>query len=246
MMLLFNQLQTYLFLALVLFAIGLYGVLARRSLIAILISVELILNAASINFMAFNRFLAPHPAVGQVITLFIMAVAAAVIMIFTWRRDKLSLAISLTCSTIPVILAWSLFYKLHNAVTMAKPIITQVNWLVSDAVIVPFGFLLDPVSLLMLSIVATISWLIQIYSIGYMEGDPGFARYYADLSLFAMSMLSLVTASGMLQLFVSWELVGLASYLLIGFWYEKFSPSEAGKKAFVVTRFGDIGFLMGP
>jgi NADH:ubiquinone oxidoreductase subunit K len=76
-MLLFNQLQTYLFLALVLFAIGLYGVLARRSLIAILISVELILNAASINFMAFNRFLAPNPAVGQVITLFIMAVAAA-------------------------------------------------------------------------------------------------------------------------------------------------------------------------
>ena len=76
-MLLFNQLQTYLYLALVLFVIGLYGVLARRSLIAILISVELILNAASINFTAFNRFLAPHPAVGQVITLFIMAVAAA-------------------------------------------------------------------------------------------------------------------------------------------------------------------------
>src|SRR5512135_1274788 len=76
-MLLFNQLQTYLFLALVLFVIGLYGVLARRNLIAILISVELILNAASINFMAFNRFLAPAPAVGQIITLFIMAVAAA-------------------------------------------------------------------------------------------------------------------------------------------------------------------------
>lgn len=76
-MLVFNQLETYLYLALLLFAIGLYGVLVRRSLIAILISVELILNAASINFMAFNRFLAPTPAVGQVITLFIMAVAAA-------------------------------------------------------------------------------------------------------------------------------------------------------------------------
>ncbi|MEW6657509.1 MAG: NADH-quinone oxidoreductase subunit L [Thermodesulfobacteriota bacterium] len=169
----------------------------------------------------------------------------AVIMIFTWRRHKLSLAISLTCSTIPLILAWSLFFRLKDAVTMAKPIVTQVNWLVSDAVIVPFGFLLDPVSLLMLAIVATISWLIQVYSIGYMEGDPGFARFYADLSLFGMSMLSLVSASGMLQLFISWELVGLASYLLIGFWYEKFSASEAGKKAFVVTRFGDIGFFMG-
>lgn len=77
MMLVFNQLNTYLYLALLLFAIGLYGVLARRSLIAILISVELMLNAASINFMAFNRFLAPTPAVGQIITLFIMAVAAA-------------------------------------------------------------------------------------------------------------------------------------------------------------------------
>lgn len=76
-MLVFNQLETYLYLALLLFAFGLYGVLARRSLIAVLISVELILNAASINFMAFNRFLAPHPATGQIITLFIMAVAAA-------------------------------------------------------------------------------------------------------------------------------------------------------------------------
>ncbi|MGA8571266.1 MAG: NADH-quinone oxidoreductase subunit NuoK [Desulfobaccales bacterium] len=93
-MLLFNHLQTYLFLALVLFAIGLYGVLARRNLIAVLISVELILNAASINFMAFNRFLAPQPAVGQIITLFIMAVAAAEaaialsIIIAVYRRIK--------------------------------------------------------------------------------------------------------------------------------------------------------------
>ena len=76
-MLIFNELQTYLYLAIVLFAIGLYGVLARRNLIAVLISVELILNAASLNFMAFNRFLAPTPAVGQIIALFIMAVAAA-------------------------------------------------------------------------------------------------------------------------------------------------------------------------
>ncbi len=93
-MLLFNHLQTYLFLALVLFAIGIYGVLARRNLIAVLISVELILNAASINFMAFNRFLAPQPAVGQIITLFIMAVAAAEaaialsIIIAVYRRLK--------------------------------------------------------------------------------------------------------------------------------------------------------------
>jgi len=93
-MLVFNQLETYLYLALLLLVIGLYGVLARRSLIAVLISVELILNAASINFMAFNRFLAPEPAVGQVITLFIMAVAAAEaaialsIIVAVYRRLK--------------------------------------------------------------------------------------------------------------------------------------------------------------
>ncbi len=169
----------------------------------------------------------------------------ALIMIFTWRQAKISLAISLTCSTIPMILAWYLFLTVRET-TLAAPIIRQVEWLVSsDGFKIPFGFLLDPVSLLMLVIVATISWLIQVYSIGYMEGDPGFARFYADLSLFGMAMLSLVTANGLIQLFISWELVGLASYLLIGFWYEKFSASEAGKKAFVVTRFGDIGFFMG-
>jgi NADH-quinone oxidoreductase subunit L len=171
--------------------------------------------------------------------------AFALIMIFTWRKPQLSLAISLVCSTIPLLLAWYLFITIRD-VSLAKPLIVQVEWLVSsEGFKVPFGFLLDPVSLLMLAIVATIAWLIQIYSIGYMEGDPGFARYYADLSLFGMSMLSLVTANGLLQLFISWELVGLSSYLLIGFWYEKFSASEAGKKAFVVTRFGDIGFFMG-
>jgi NADH-quinone oxidoreductase subunit L len=171
--------------------------------------------------------------------------AFATIMIFTWRNAKVSLAISLACSTASLILAWYLFITVRD-VSLAHPIIRQVEWLVSSEHFkIPFGFLLDPVSLLMLTIVASISWLIQVYSIGYMEGDPGFARFYADLSLFGMAMLSLVSANGLIQLFISWELVGLASYLLIGFWYEKFSASEAGKKAFVVTRFGDIGFFMG-
>jgi NADH-quinone oxidoreductase subunit L len=178
---------------------------------------------------------------GCLLTVFLPLTAFGVIMIFTRNSAGLSLAVSLVASTIPLIIAWTFFFTLN----VKEPIIYNFNWLVSDAVKVPFGFLLDPTSLVMFCLVATISWLIQIYSIGYMGGDPGFARYYADLSLFAMSMLSLVISSGMLQLFVSWELVGLSSYLLIGFWYEKFSASEAGKKAFVVTRFGDIGFFMG-
>ena len=178
---------------------------------------------------------------GCLLTVFLPLSAFALIMIFTRDNHKLSLAISLVASTIPLIIAWTFFFKLGGR----EPIIYNFDWLVSDLVKVPFGFLLDPTSLVMLVIVASISWLVQVYSIGYMAGDPGFGRFYADLSLFALAMLTLVISSGLLQLYIAWELVGLASYLLIGFWYEKFSASEAGKKAFVVTRFGDIGFFIG-
>jgi NADH-quinone oxidoreductase subunit L len=178
---------------------------------------------------------------GCLLTVFLPLSAFALIMIFTRDNARLSLIVSLTASTIPLIIAWTFFFKLGGQ----APIIYNFDWLVSDLVKVPFGFLLDPTSLVMFVIVATISWLVQVYSIGYMAGDPGFGRFYADLSLFALAMLTLVISSGLLQLYIAWELVGLASYLLIGFWYEKFSASEAGKKAFVVTRFGDIGFFMG-
>jgi NADH-quinone oxidoreductase subunit L len=184
----------------------------------------------------------PDPILtGCLLTVFLPLLAFGLIMIFTRDHPKLSLTISLVASTIPLIIAWAFFFLLGRH----EPIIYNFNWLVSDIVKVPFGFLLDPTSLLMLVIVATISWLVQVYSIGYMAGDPGFGRYYADLSLFALSMLTLVISSGLLQLYICWELVGLSSYLLIGFWYEKFSASEAGKKAFVVTRFGDVGFFIG-
>ena len=97
----------------------------------------------------------------------------------------------------------------------------------------------------MLTVVAVICFLVQVYSLGYMAGDPGFWRYYAFMSLFAWAMTSLTVSLTLIQLYIFWELVGLASYLLIGFWYEKFSASEAGKKAFVMTRFGDVAFFLG-
>jgi NADH-quinone oxidoreductase subunit L len=93
--------------------------------------------------------------------------------------------------------------------------------------------------------VTVICFLVQIYSLGYMAGDKGFSRYYAFMSLFAWAMISLTLSSSLFQLYVFWELVGLSSYLLIGFWYEKFSASEAGKKAFVMTRLGDVAFMLG-
>jgi NADH-quinone oxidoreductase subunit L len=116
---------------------------------------------------------------------------------------------------------------------------------VSGDILIPFGYLLDPVSLLMLVVVTLISFLVQVYSIGYMAGDPGFSRYYAFMSLFVWAMMSLTLSATMLQLYIFWELVGLSSYLLIGFWYEKFSATEAGKKAFVMTRLGDVAFFIG-
>ena len=97
----------------------------------------------------------------------------------------------------------------------------------------------------MLTIVAVVACLVQIYSLGYMAGDPGYSRYYAFQSLFAWAMMNNVIAGSMLQLFVFWELVGLASYFLIGFYYEKWSASQAGKKAFVMNRVGDVGFFLG-
>jgi NADH-quinone oxidoreductase subunit L len=128
---------------------------------------------------------------------------------------------------------------------MSTPIHFTVRWVASGDLTIPFGFLLDPVSLLMLTVVAVICFLVQVYSLGYMAGDPGFWRYYAFMSLFAWAMTSLTVSLTLIQLYIFWELVGLASYLLIGFWYEKFSASEAGKKAFVMTRLGDVAFFLG-
>src|SRR5579871_6853754 len=104
---------------------------------------------------------------------------------------------------------------------------------------------LDPLGWVMVCVVCFVSLLVQIYSIGYMQGETGYARYFAYLGLFTTSMLGLVTADNLFQLYVCWELVGICSYLLIGFWWSRPSAANAAKKAFVVTRFGDVGFLLG-
>ena len=106
------------------------------------------------------------------------------------------------------------------------------------------GILLDPLTAIMLVVVSGISLLVQVYSVGYMKGDPGYARYYAYMSLFTASMLGLVLANNIIQMFVFWELVGLGSYLLIGFWFDRPTAAAAAKKAFIVTRLGDFGFLL--
>ena len=107
------------------------------------------------------------------------------------------------------------------------------------------GILLDPISVMMLVVISTISLMVHLYSFGYMKGEKGFQRYYAFLSLFTMSMLGLVVATNIFQMYLFWELVGVSSYLLIGFYYTKPAAISASKKAFIVTRFADLGFLIG-
>jgi len=107
------------------------------------------------------------------------------------------------------------------------------------------GVLIDPISIMMLIVVTTVSAMVHIYSFGYMKGESGFARFYTFLSLFSFSMIGLVVASNLFQMYMFWELVGVSSYLLIGYYYEKPSAVNASKKAFIVTRFADFGFLTG-
>jgi len=119
------------------------------------------------------------------------------------------------------------------------------TWIVSGTFRVSVGFLIDQLTAVMLIVVTTVSSLVHIYSVGYMHGDKGYYRFFSYLSLFTFSMLMLVMANNFLQLYFGWEAVGLCSYFLIGFWYEKKSASDAGKKAFIVNRFGDFGFGLG-
>ncbi|HEX8711039.1 MAG TPA: NADH-quinone oxidoreductase subunit L [Terracidiphilus sp.] len=122
---------------------------------------------------------------------------------------------------------------------------TPWHWINAGIVHVNFSFALDQLSLVMLLVVTGVGFLIHVYSVGYMHDDPGYARYFSYLNLFLFFMTTLVLAGNVLLMFVGWEGVGLASYLLIGFWFTKDSAANAGKKAFVVNRIGDFGFLIG-
>lgn len=130
-----------------------------------------------------------------------------------------------------------------------KFIVEYFPWIKVGSFEVSFSYLVDPLSILMALVVTGVGFLIHVYSIGYMHGDRGFARFFAYLNLFIFMMLTLVLADNYLLMFLGWEGVGLCSYLLIGFWYdkpfEKMTTSDAGRKAFIVNRVGDFGFLIG-
>ena len=119
------------------------------------------------------------------------------------------------------------------------------TWLVSDSVRLQVGFLIDPLTVLMMVVVTFVSLCVHVYTMGYMADDPGYTRFFAYISLFTFAMLMLVMSNNFMQLFFGWEGVGVVSYLLIGFWYTKPSAIFANFKAFVVNRVGDFGFVLG-
>ncbi len=139
---------------------------------------------------------------------------------------------------------WTLF-EVMAAIPHELPV-PQLSWVVIGT---DFQFnvaiMVDALSAVMMVVVSTVSLMVQIYSQGYMHGDPGYHRYYAWMSLFTASMLGLVMSGNLIFTFVFWEMVGLCSYLLIGFWYHRPSAADAAKKAFIVTRLGDFGFMAG-
>ena len=127
-----------------------------------------------------------------------------------------------------------------------KIIALKTTWLrFNDTLQIDMGILLDPISVMMLVVITTVSLMVFLYSQGYMKHEGGYDRYFAFLSLFSFSMLGLVVATNLFQMYMFWELVGVSSYLLIGFYYDKPSAVAASKKAFIVTRFADLGFLIG-
>ncbi|MEX2576419.1 MAG: NADH-quinone oxidoreductase subunit L, partial [Halofilum sp. (in: g-proteobacteria)] len=119
------------------------------------------------------------------------------------------------------------------------------TWMVSDGIRFEIGFLVDRLTALMMVTVLSVSLMVHIYTIGYMHDDPGYQRFFSYISLFTFSMLMLVMANNFLQLFFGWEAVGLVSYLLIGFWFERETAITANLKAFLVNRVGDFGFVLG-
>src|SRR5438045_941382 len=166
-------------------------------------------------------------------------VSAALIALITGRARRLSASISVVAV---------LFSFICSCVVFAKSEITatEIPWIEFQGILrVPIGFVLDPLSKTMLVLVSGVGALIHIYSLGYMRDDSGESRYFAALSLFMFVMFGIVLANNFVIMFIFWELVGFTSYVLIGHWYERDSAAEAAKKAFITTRIGDFGFMIG-
>ena len=156
--------------------------------------------------------------------------------------NRVAHTVTILCMIVSTVAAAMVFLDVLHGHTFNGMVYT---WLSSGAVRFEIGFMIDPLSALLMMVVTFVSLTIHIYTIGYMRGDPGYNRFFSYISLFTFSMLMLVMANNFLQLFFGWEAVGLVSYLLIGFWYTRPTAIYANLKAFIVNRIGDFGFLLG-
>jgi NADH-quinone oxidoreductase subunit L len=169
---------------------------------------------------------------------------AALFVIAVFARTSRAASAAVSTASILVSLGCSLLLLAGSGHRGIAPVTADITWLATDAFTLRFGILLDSLSAGMIFVVCVVSALVHIYSLSYMAGDKGLARYYAWLSLFSWAMLFFVVSPTLLQAYFGWELVGAASFLLIGFWYAKPEAAQASRKAFVMTRFGDFGFMV--
>jgi NADH-quinone oxidoreductase subunit L len=183
-----------------------------------------------------------HPLIFIV---FLPLLAAIVAGLFgRWIGSTVAKVVTTGALFIGALLSWPIFFHYIGG-TAAPAVIPVMTWIHSGTLTVDWALRVDALTAVMLVVVTTVSSLVHLYSWGYMEEDPSQARFFAYLSLFSFAMLMLVTANSLVQMFFGWEGVGLASYLLIGFWYYKPSANAAAIKAFVVNRIGDFGFSLG-
>ena len=174
------------------------------------------------------------------------ALSFLAIGLFTRQDKKTSAIIGITAIGASFLLSLGVVGAvLTNRIVMAEPFVMKTVWARIGGMELGMGALIDPLTAMMLVVVTTVALMVNIYSVGYMEHDSGMGRFFAFLSLFAASMLGLVISVNFLQMYIFWEGVGLCSYLLIGFYYYKISAREAAKKAFITTRIGDFGMLLG-
>ncbi len=188
-------------------------------------------------------------------TIYILIIPVTVFLLLGFFYNKIKPAVSgwigvaglSAVAAISYYTAYKYFFVLHHHGEKFETFFGfKMNWMnFTDKLAIDMGILLDPISIMMLVVVSTISLMVHIYSRGYMKGDPGYTKFFSYLSLFTFSMMGLVVATNLFQIYIFWELVGVSSFLLIGYYYDKPSAVAAAKKAFIVTRFADLGFLIG-
>ncbi len=187
-------------------------------------------------------------------TILIPLVPLAVFLLLGMNYNKIKPAVSGWIGSLGLFVAlllsyytaYKYFFEVGKVNEVYQTFTHQWRWMsFTDSLYIDMGVMIDQISVMMLIVVSTISFMVHLYSRGYMKGDPGYTKFFAFLSLFTFSMMGLVLAVNLFQIYIFWELVGVSSFLLIGYYYTKPSAVAAAKKAFIVTRFADLGFLIG-